>query len=149
MASIARREQGPAVYPTEAATTVTVPAHDFADYLELTCAQIRRYGASEPTVGRSLIRLLVSVSHATAAPDRHAAISRQLRLIIDDAEREVAQPQDVLPLRAEANALQRCWPPTRLSERGNRRIASWPGCLNPRAIRKPSTGMNLQGFKIV
>jgi uncharacterized membrane protein len=106
MASIARREQGPAVYPTEAATTVTVPAHDFADYLELTCAQIRRYGASEPTVGRSLIRLLASVSHATAAPDRHAAISKQLRLIIDDAEREVAQPQDVLPLRAEATALQ-------------------------------------------
>jgi uncharacterized membrane protein len=106
LASIARREQGPAVYQTAGATTVTVPAHDFADYLELACAQIRRYGASEPTVGRSLIRLLGSVSHATTAPDRHAAISQQLRLIVDDAEREVAQPDDLLPLRAEATALR-------------------------------------------
>ena len=105
MASIARRDQGPAVYATDAATTVAVPAYDFAEYLELACAQIRRYGASEPTVGRSLIRLLASISHATAAPDRHAAISEQLRLIVDDAERQVAQPQDLLPLRAEATAL--------------------------------------------
>jgi uncharacterized membrane protein len=106
MASIARREQGPAVYPTDAATTVTVPAHDFADYLELACAQIRRYGASEPTIARSLIRLLASISHATTARDRRAAISQQLHLIVDDAERQVAQPRDLLPLRAEANDLR-------------------------------------------
>jgi uncharacterized membrane protein len=106
VASIARREQGSAIYQTVGETTVTVPAHDFADYLELACAQIRRYGASEPTVGRSLIRLLRSVSHATTAPNRHAAISQQLDLIVADAEREIAQPDDLRPLHAEAAALR-------------------------------------------
>jgi len=107
MASIARREQGPAVYAAaRGTTTVTVPAHDFADYLDLACAQIRRYGASEPTIGRSLISLLRSVAHATVAPDRHTAIGHQLELIVDDAERAVAQPKDLPVLRGEAAALR-------------------------------------------
>jgi uncharacterized membrane protein len=112
LASLARLEQGTAVYQTLGATTVTVPSHDFADYLDLACAQIRRYGAGEPTVGRSLIRMLGSVSHATSAPERHAAIGHQLSLIVADAEREVAQPDDLRPLRAEADALHDLLAPT-------------------------------------
>ncbi|MGH8959972.1 MAG: DUF2254 domain-containing protein [Jatrophihabitantaceae bacterium] len=108
MASIARREHGTAVRSTAAATTVTIPAHSFEDYLDLSCAQIRRFGAKEPTVAHELIGLLSSTAHATDLPARHAAIGRQLDLLVDDAEREVAQRADLVAVRADAAAL-RAW----------------------------------------
>lgn len=106
LAAIALRDQGDAIYPTSGATTVTVPAYDFEDYLELGCAQIRRYGAAEPLIGSSLIRLLTSLAHATTDPSRRAAMRHQLELIVEDTEREVAQPEDLILLRAEAAALR-------------------------------------------
>jgi uncharacterized membrane protein len=106
LAAIALRDQGDAVYPTSGATTVSVPAYDFAQYLELGCAQIRRYGAREPLIGSSLIRLLGSLAYSTTEPDRRAAMRHQLELIVEDSEREVAQPEDLILLRAEAAALR-------------------------------------------
>jgi uncharacterized membrane protein len=106
MASIARREHGTALLAAGGGTTVTIPGYSFTDYLELACAQIRRYGASEPTIGRELIGLLTSTAHATTTPSRHAAISHQLELIVADAEREVRQPADLVALHTEADALR-------------------------------------------
>ncbi len=108
MASVARREHGPALHTAGDATTVTVPGYSFADYLDLACAQIRRYGASEPTVARSLIRMLSSTARVTDEPSRHTAIRCQLDLIVADAEREVRQAADLVVLRTEAGAL-RSW----------------------------------------
>jgi uncharacterized membrane protein len=108
MASIAQGEHGTAVHTVGAGTTVTIPGYAFADYLELACAQIRRYGASEPTIGRRLIGLLSSTAHATKDASRHEDIVRQLDLLVSDAEREVRQPSDLGVLRIEADAL-RAW----------------------------------------
>ena len=105
MASLARRHQGTAVHATAAGTTITVPAFGFADYLDLACAQIRRYGCGEPTVVRELLDLLGSTAHCTTQPDRVAAIRAQLDLLMADAERCVAQQLDLVPLRAAAERL--------------------------------------------
>jgi uncharacterized membrane protein len=106
MASIGRREHGTAVHTSSAGTTVTVPSFHFEDYLDLACAQIRRFGSKEPTVARELIALLSSTAHATAKPRRHAAIARQLDLILTDVERDVAQPHDLVSVHADADALR-------------------------------------------
>jgi uncharacterized membrane protein len=106
MASIARREHGTAVYTASGGATLTVPGYHFEDYLDLACAQIRRYGAPEPTVGRKLIGLLSSTAHVTVEPSRRDAIRRHLDLVVADATREIPQPDDLVVLLAEADAVR-------------------------------------------
>lgn len=87
---------------TSAASMVVVPGHQFADYLDLTCAQIRRYGAKEPTVLLALLRLLRNTAIiGGTSPHKAAAIRRQAALILADAEREIVQGADLEPVRAE------------------------------------------------
>jgi uncharacterized membrane protein len=106
LASLARREHGTTVHTTAAGTTVTVPGYAFADYLDLACAQIRRFGSKEPTIARELIEMLSSTAHNADHADRHAAIRAELELIVTDAERDIVQPEDLKPLRAAADALR-------------------------------------------
>jgi uncharacterized membrane protein len=106
LASIARREHGTTVHRAANGATVTVPGYAFADYLDLACAQIRRFGATEPTVSRELIDMLDSTAHVTNKPDRIEEILRQLDLVVTDAERQVRQPADLVALRATADALR-------------------------------------------
>jgi uncharacterized membrane protein len=87
---------------------VIVPARRFGDYLAVMCGLIRRYGAAEPTLAQALLRLL---SNCTAIagddPERRAAIQEQARIIVSDAEREVAQPADLVLVHAEAESVLR------------------------------------------
>ena len=85
---------------------VIVPARRFGDYLAVMCGLIRRYGASEPTVTHALLRLLGNCA-AVAGDDleRRAAIEEQARIIVADAEREVAQPTDLVLVHAEAESV--------------------------------------------
>ena len=106
LASIARREHGTAVHAAANGASVTIPGYSFEDYLELACAQIRRYGASEPAVSRELIDLLTSTAHVTRRPDRLAAIRHQLDLVVTDAAREVRQHADLAAVVAAADALR-------------------------------------------
>jgi uncharacterized membrane protein len=106
LASIGRREHGTAVYVAANGASVTIPGYSFADYLDLACAQIRRYGASEPTVSRELIDLLASTAHVTRRPDRLATIRQQLDLVVADAEREVRQPADLTAVLVAADVLR-------------------------------------------
>lgn len=106
MATIARRSHGTTVHEGPGGGSVTVPGWTFADYLDLTCAQIRRYGASEPTVIRELISLLSSTAHLTDDPARRAEILRQLDLMVSDAERAIAQPADLIDICAAAKDLR-------------------------------------------
>jgi uncharacterized membrane protein len=71
------------------------------------CGLIRRYGAREPTVAHALLRLLSNCA-AVAGDDRErwAAIEEQARIVIADAEREVAQPIDLALAHAEAEAVR-------------------------------------------
>ena len=85
---------------------VIVPARRFGDYLAVMCGLIRRYGASEPTVAHALLRLLGNCAAVAGDdPERRAAIEEQARLIVSDAEREVAQPADLVLARAEAESV--------------------------------------------
>ena len=84
-----------------------VPGRRFAGYLETMCGLIRRYGAGEPTVALALLRLLDDcATSVTDNPTRTQAILDQAALILDDAERDIAQPADVIPVRTAAIALQ-------------------------------------------
>ena len=85
---------------------VIVPARRFGDYLAVMCGLIRRYGASEPTLANALLRLLGNCAVvATDDPERYAAIEEQARIIVSDAEREVAQPADLNLTHAEAKSV--------------------------------------------
>jgi uncharacterized membrane protein len=85
---------------------VIVPARQFGDYLAVMCGLIRRYGASEPTVAHALLRLLGNCAAAAGDdPGHRAAIAEQVRIIVSDAEREVAQPADLDFTHAEAESV--------------------------------------------
>ena len=85
---------------------VVVPARRFGDYLAVMCGLIRRYGASEPTVARALLRLLGNCASVCGDdPERRAAIAEQARIIVADADREVAQPADLVLVHAEADSV--------------------------------------------
>ena len=84
-----------------------VPGRRFPDYLAVMCGLIRRYGAREPTVAHALLRLLGNCAAVAGDdPERAAAIEEQARIVIADAEREVAQPVDLAFPHAEAEAVR-------------------------------------------
>jgi uncharacterized membrane protein len=86
---------------------VIVPARRFGDYLAVMCGLIRRYyGASEPTIANALLRLLGNCAAAAGDDlERCTAIGQQARIIVADAEREVAEPADPNLTPAEAESV--------------------------------------------
>jgi uncharacterized membrane protein len=83
---------------------VAVPLPQFADYLRLGTAQIRRYGAKEPALTRSLIQLLRDVGSSASTEDRRTEVANHIWLVLEDAKRETAQPADVEAVVADAAA---------------------------------------------
>jgi uncharacterized membrane protein len=84
---------------------VVVPGRQFGDYLATMCGLVRRYGAGEPIVAVALLRLLANCAAFTSDAQRLAAIGEQARIIIEDAERTVAQPADLVQIRTEAESV--------------------------------------------
>src|SRR6266487_1625998 len=85
---------------------VIVPARRFGDYLAVMCGLIRRYGAGEPTLAHALLRLLGNCAAVAGDDPGHCtAIAEQVRIIVADAEREVAQPADLDFTHAEAESV--------------------------------------------
>ena len=98
--------------------TVIVPGRRFTDYLAVMCGLIRRYGAREPTVAQALLRLLSSCAAVAGDdPGRCAAIEEQARIVLADAEREVAQPTDLALVHAEAESVRQAVAENRLESR--------------------------------
>jgi uncharacterized membrane protein len=86
---------------------VLVPGRRFGDYLAVMCGMIRRYGASEPIVSQALLRLLSSCAGLIGDDSaRRTAIDKQVALIVQDAEREIAQHEDFFAVRAAAEAIR-------------------------------------------
>jgi uncharacterized membrane protein len=83
---------------------VAVPLPDFAEYLVRSTAQIRRFGAAEPALTRSLIQLLREVGGSTMSEDRRAACAHHLWLVLEDAKRETAQPADLQAVLEDGTA---------------------------------------------
>ena len=103
--ALARQPLGPHL-ARDGQGTVIVPARRFGDYLAVMCGLIRRYGASEPTVANALLRLLGNCAAVAGDdPERYTAIEEQARIIVADAEREVAQPADLDLTHAEAESV--------------------------------------------
>ena len=103
--ALARRPLGAHV-ARDGQGVVIVPARRFGDYLAVMCGLIRRYGAGEPTVAHALLRLLGNCAAVAGDDPGHgAAIDEQARLIVSDAEREVAQPADLDFAHAEAESV--------------------------------------------
>lgn len=75
----------------------------FADYLDLACGQIRRYGAGEPAVCLALLRLLTTAASSVTDARRRAAVTDQARLVLAAAESRIVQPADRSAVR-EAGA---------------------------------------------
>ena len=95
---------------------VLVPGRRFGELLAVMCGTIRRYGAAEPIVCQALLRLLNSCSTLIGDdPARREAIDKQVALIMLDAERRIAQPDDLVAVRAAAAAIEKA-APTLLAE---------------------------------
>jgi uncharacterized membrane protein len=106
--ALAQRPLGNHVVRDGSGAAVVVPGRRFPDYLAVMCGLIRRYGAREPTVSDALLRLLGNCAAVAGDdPERYAAIEEQARIVIADAEREVAQPIDLTLAHAEAEAVRR------------------------------------------
>src|SRR5829696_3598954 len=85
---------------------VLVPGRRFGDLLAVMCGMIRRYGAAEPIACLALLRLLSSCAALIGDdPARREAIERDVALIVLDAERKITQPEDVVAVRAAAEAI--------------------------------------------
>jgi uncharacterized membrane protein len=104
--ALAKRPLGNHVVRDSNGAAVIVPGRSFPDYLAVMCGLIRRYGAREPTVAHALLRLLSNCATVAGGdPERSTAIEEQARIVIADAEREIAQPADLALAHAEAEAL--------------------------------------------
>lgn len=129
---LARRPLGPVVArDADGRAVVVVPSRRFDEYLSTMCGLVRRSGSHEPTVAVALLRLLrccaMSVDGDRA---RLEAIGEQARLIVADAEREIADPADVVLVREASAALRAVDRPAR--DRGPDGIVAEPGAAPPR-----------------
>jgi len=105
--ALATRPLGNHIIHSGNGAAVIIPGRRFPDYLAVMCGLIRRYGAREPTIADALLRLLGNCAAVAGGdPERAAAIEEQARIIIADAEREVAQPTDLAYPYAEAEAVR-------------------------------------------
>jgi uncharacterized membrane protein len=87
---------------------LVVPGRRFAEILTITVGLIRRYGAAEPTVVQTLLRLLaLCAALSIDDPRRWADIETQARLLVADAERMIGQPEDLAVVRAQAAGVER------------------------------------------
>jgi uncharacterized membrane protein len=105
ISALGRRALG-AYVVADGPASVSVPAQTFADFLVLSCAQIRRYGASEPLLDLALLQLLRACLTAVEGdPKRVAAVLEQVRLVVLAAEGAVTLAEDFAPVRRAAESL--------------------------------------------
>jgi len=151
--ALARRPLGNHVLRGDHGAAVIVPGRRFTDYLAVMCGLIRRYGAREPTVAHALLRLLGNCAAVAGDdPDRCAAIEEQARIILADAEREVAQPADLALVHAGVESVRQTVAENRLESRQaadgadeseNRAVSSPLLSVTTQARTElPSTGRN-------
>lgn len=83
-----------------------IPGRTLQDHLVIVCGLLRRYGGGEPTVLRSVLRLLRTCAEVTVDPARLAAVSREAEMIAQTAQREMGQAEDAERVRSLADELQ-------------------------------------------
>ncbi|MEZ2388009.1 DUF2254 domain-containing protein [bacterium RCC_150] len=105
LVALAVRKHGPRVVPDAHGDTVLyVPGRDFGYLMDLALGQVRRYGANEPRVVRSLLRTCRDLAWFTEGGHR-AVVSHYVETLLNDVGRLVPQPADRDPLLAEGAAV--------------------------------------------
>lgn len=84
-----------------------VPSRSFDEFIDLACGQIRRYGASEPAITISLLRLLTLVGGCSDDSAERASVMAQADLVMGAAERETKQLEDLRGVRSARDAVSR------------------------------------------
>jgi uncharacterized membrane protein len=90
-----------------------VPDRDFDYYLDLACGQLRRFGASEPSVLIALLRMLRDVAVSARDDDHRAGVQRHAALVagqlsdavVDDDARAVRDMHDRVELALAGDVL--------------------------------------------
>ena len=105
LAALARHTLG-AVHASDAAGTerLHIPARDFGYLFDLALGQVRRYGANEPRVVLSLLRVCRDVAWFCDGP-RRAVVHDFVAVLLDDVSRVVPQPADRDPLLEQGRRL--------------------------------------------
>jgi uncharacterized membrane protein len=90
---------------------VILPSRRFDEMLGMACGLIRRYGSREPTVLLALFRLLGNCIEFIGDNTARAEVIReQAELILAAGKRDIAQPEDLVALRAGFEAVERHLP---------------------------------------
>ena len=83
------------------AGAVVVPGRRFGDFLASAVGQIRRYGASEPTVAAALLQLMSTCARVGVRDAGETeALAGEAALVLADAQRLIAQPADLRTVHA-------------------------------------------------
>lgn len=88
----------------DGAARVAVARRTFAYFLDLTCAQPRRFGAREPAVVSALLRLLRVVGDLVEDRIRRDAVVEKVDRLVAAAEGQLSDRDDLAEIRAEAAA---------------------------------------------
>ena len=93
---------GPQVHcDSDGRPRLVLPDRDHRYYLELACAQPRRYGRREPTVLIGLLRMLRDVAVAVRTPEQADEVRTQARLVVEEMSEEML-PADAETVREMA-----------------------------------------------
>ena len=107
LAVLVTRRLGPLIGEEAGVARVFAPGMSFADYLDLACGQIRRFGAGEPAAMTALLVMLRQVAVFTSDPRRRRALGEQAAMIVTAAERHTDEPHDLIAVRAAAATVDR------------------------------------------
>ena len=97
---LVRRDLSPVVRTDEdGVDRVVLATRTVEDYLEVACRQIRLYGAHDAVVAVELLHMLRDVDRCATRQEQHQAVAQQARMVLDAAEREIAEAHDLDAVR--------------------------------------------------
>ena len=87
----------------EGTLRVLFPPLSFRSLLKASFSQIRQTAADKPFVLIHLLKALEQMAHSAVTDEQRAYLEEQVQAVLEDAEREVANRQDLQDVRAQAS----------------------------------------------
>jgi uncharacterized membrane protein len=105
LAALATRPLGGrTVVDRNGVSRVHSPGRDWPYFIDLGLGQVRRFGHTEPRVVLALLRVVRDLGTLCPAA-RRASLHEYVRVLLDDVQRDIAQPADCAPLLDRGNQL--------------------------------------------